>query len=128
MNRHSYYICLFLMCILSSSYAFAQKMPVQKQERKVWKKAEKIRKQLMNGAEFTKLAQKHSDDPGSAATGGDLGFASIGQFVSAYENAALQLMSGEISHPLKTKFGYHIIQLMEKQEDRYHTRHILIKD
>jgi parvulin-like peptidyl-prolyl isomerase len=59
------------------------------------------------------LAQQYSDDPGSAASGGDLGFVGKGQFVKEYEDAVHGMSLGQISDPVKSQYGYHIIQLLE---------------
>ena len=80
-----------------------------------------------NGEDFGKLAAEYSDDPGSAKQGGNLGFASRGIMVPQYEAAAMRLKPGEISQPIETEFGYHIIQLIERRGNEYNTRHILIK-
>lgn len=105
----------------------AQTEPSLAQEKAAFEEAEQIRKELIAGADFAKLAKKHSDDPGSADYGGELGFMGKGQLLPQYEKAALALAAGEISEPVKTEFGYHIIQLLEIQEGRFNTRHILIK-
>ena len=59
------------------------------------------------------LAQQYSDDPGSAASGGDLGFVGKGQFVKEYEDAVRGMSIGQISDPVKSQYGYHVIQLLE---------------
>lgn len=82
------------------------------------KKAEDIRKQLEGGADFAKLAKKYSDDPGSAQQGGELGFFGKGALDPAYEKAMFSLKKGEISEPVLTAFGYHIIQLEEVREQK----------
>lgn len=75
-----------------------------------------IRKQLVDGqASFAELARKYSED-GSATKGGDLGFASPGQFVPEFENALTALQPGEISPPIPTRFGVHLAQLIERRE------------
>ncbi|PID26657.1 MAG: hypothetical protein CR982_09415 [Candidatus Cloacimonadota bacterium] len=66
---------------------------------------------------FATLAQKFSDDKGSAAKGGDLGWFGRGKMVVPFENAAFSLKKGEISKPVKSKFGYHIIKLDGIRED-----------
>jgi parvulin-like peptidyl-prolyl isomerase len=62
---------------------------------------------------WKKLVQEHSSDTGSKETGGDLGFAARGQFVKEYEDAIAGLKVGEVSDPVKSSFGYHVIQLRE---------------
>ncbi len=71
---------------------------------------------------FAELAQKYSDDPGSKGNGGELGFFQRGQMVKPFEDAAFAMKkSGEISEPVKTPFGYHIIRFGERQEARVPT-------
>lgn len=79
------------------------------------------------GEQFEQLAKQYSEDPGSASSGGELGFWRLGELALAYEAAALALKPGEISDPVETQAGFHLIQLIERQKDRYNTRHILIK-
>lgn len=96
-------------------------------KQKALEEAQQIRNKLLAGADFTELARQHSDDPGSALLGGEMGFMQKGQLVPEYEAAALALAKGEISEPVKTEFGYHIIELIELREGEFNTRHILIK-
>jgi peptidyl-prolyl cis-trans isomerase C len=77
--------------------------------------AKNILERIKKGEDFGKLAQKYSIDPGSAKNGGDLGFFSAGQMVPEFETAAAQMNVGEISEPVKTKFGYHIIKVTDKK-------------
>ena len=86
-----------------------------------------IRKEIEQGEDFAKLAGIYSQDPGSSEHGGDLGWAEKGMLVSEYEVAMLALQPNGISMPVKTKFGYHLIQLMEVKGDRYRSRHILLR-
>src|SRR5690606_3253636 len=97
------------------------------QKREVSKKLLDLREQIMNGADFEELARKHSEEPAAASTGGNLGFQSRGDLVPAYEAAALKLKPGEISQPVETEFGFHLIQMIERRGNLYHTRHILMK-
>jgi peptidyl-prolyl cis-trans isomerase SurA len=75
----------------------------------------KLRKKVLDGADFAALAKKHSKDPGSAAKGGDLGWTSPGTFVAAFEEALASLSPGQISEPFKSRFGWHIVQLQEQR-------------
>lgn len=83
-------------------------------------KAQGILDQLHKGGNFADLARKNSDDPGSKANGGELGFIKKGVTVPAFEEAAFSQSPGQISGLVKTQFGYHIIQTEEKQTA--HTR------
>ncbi len=90
-------------------------------------KARGLLDSLRVGADFADLARRYSADPGSGAQGGDLGWAARGTFVPPFEAAAYALKPGELSAPTETQFGYHIIQLVERQGERLHLRHILVK-
>jgi parvulin-like peptidyl-prolyl isomerase len=74
-------------------------------------KAQDLEKQIKGGADFAALATKESDDAGSAANGGDLGFFHRGQMVPSFEAAAFAMQPGQVSDPVKSQFGYHIIKL-----------------
>lgn len=86
-----------------------------------------VRKQIVEqGADFATLAKKHSDDPGSGSKGGDLGFAERGTYVPEFEAEAYQLELNEISEPVETEYGFHIIQMLERRGNKIKLRHILI--
>ncbi|MDP4163620.1 MAG: peptidylprolyl isomerase [Bacillota bacterium] len=74
-----------------------------------------VKKQLDAGAKFEDLAKKYSQDPGSAKNGGDLGWFGPGKMLPEFENAAYALKINEISAPVKSQYGYHIIQLTGKK-------------
>jgi len=74
-------------------------------------KAEGILKRAEGGEDFAKLAKEFSQDPGSAAQGGDLGFAERKVYVGPFADAAFSMKVGEIRGPVKTQFGYHILKL-----------------
>jgi peptidyl-prolyl cis-trans isomerase C len=76
-------------------------------------KAQEIRKKLLAGGDFAAIAKTDSDDTGSAQQGGDLGEFRRGMMVPPFETAAFALKIGEISEPVKTPFGYHIIVVQE---------------
>ncbi len=79
-------------------------------------KAISITQRLNSGEDFATLAQKFSDDTGSGAQGGELDFFGRGQMVKEFEDAAFSLPIGQISEPIKSQFGYHIIQVEEKDK------------
>jgi parvulin-like peptidyl-prolyl isomerase len=78
-------------------------------------KAQEIRKKLADGGDFAALASAESDDTGSKKNGGELPFFHRGQMVAPFEQAAFALKVGEISEPVKSPFGYHIIKVEAKK-------------
>ena len=82
-------------------------------------KADAIETRLAKGEDFAAIAKAESDDKGSGAEGGSLGTMSRGQMVPAFEEAAFSLKDNEISKPIKTQFGYHIIQVLSRQAPPY---------
>lgn len=78
-------------------------------------KATDLLKQIRGGADFATLAKTNSDDPGSKVSGGELGSFTRGKMVPAFEQAAFSLQPGQTSDLVKTSFGYHIINVEEKQ-------------
>jgi peptidyl-prolyl cis-trans isomerase SurA len=74
------------------------------------------RKEILGGADFAVVARLYSEDPGSRAEGGDLGWATPGTFVPEFQAVLDTLEPNEISEPFKTSFGWHIVQLLEKRE------------
>jgi peptidyl-prolyl cis-trans isomerase SurA len=87
-----------------------------------------LKNQIMDGkADFQTLAKQYSQDPGSAPLGGELGFFRRGELAPEYEATALGLEVLEISDPVETAFGFHMIQLLERRGNTFNTRHILIR-
>lgn len=84
------------------------------------------REEIIGGVKsFQTIATLYSEDPGSRLNGGDLGWQSRGTMVPEFEAALFALEKGEISPVFETQYGYHIVQLLERKGDNYHTRHIL---
>ena len=81
---------------------------------------------LTAGGDFAEVAREHSEDPGSATHGGDLGCFSAGTMVPEFETAAFALKPGETSEPILSPYGYHLIKLREKREDALCANHILV--
>ncbi|WP_312936916.1 SurA N-terminal domain-containing protein [Stutzerimonas nitrititolerans] len=76
---------------------------------------EEIAAQLAAGGDFATLAKEHSDDPGSANEGGDLGYAGPGVYDPAFEDALYALEEGQVSAPVRSEFGWHLIKLLGVQ-------------
>lgn len=98
-----------------------------KLKKKFYDKAAALLDSIKTGKDFSELAKKYSDDPGSAAQGGDLGFVKKGVFYPEFEGAAFQLKVGELSGIVESPVGYHIIQMIERRGESINTRHILVK-
>lgn len=106
------------------SHIYIEPKPDSSVLQAIYNKALKIIDSINAGGNFADFAKRYSSD-GSAANGGDLGFARRGSFVKEYEEVAFTLQENEISKPVRTQFGYHIIQLVERRGDAVRTRHIL---
>ena len=87
----------------------------------------KIKQDIKNGESFESLARIYSEDPGSASKGGLYTNIARGKMVKPFEAAALNLQEGELSDPVESEFGYHLIQLVKKSGKMYDARHILLK-
>jgi peptidyl-prolyl cis-trans isomerase D len=85
---------------------------------KIRAKAEDVLKQIKGGADFAKMAEKYSEDPSNAKSGGDLGWVVRGQMVKEFEEAAFTQKPKEIGNLVTTTYGFHIVQVMEKQDAR----------
>ena len=105
------------------------KIPEVGKEQKDRTKSEllRIRDRVTNGESFEILATLYSQDPGSAQNGGNLGFVGRGVFQPEFEAAVFKLQEGEISLPVETEFGFHLIQLIEKRGNLFNSRHILLQ-
>ncbi len=88
----------------------------EKQNQAAEQKIKELHKRLMAGEDFAELAKANSEDVVSAQNGGELGWFGHGQMVPEFDAAAFALKPGEISEPIKTGYGYHIIQLEERQD------------
>ena len=111
--------------VLSKIVMFPKLTDAHKQE--IIDKLKKIKQDILNGESFENKARIYSDDPGSAANGGLYTNIGRGRMVKIFEATALNLQEGEISDPVESEFGFHIIQLVKKSGKLYDARHILLK-
>jgi peptidyl-prolyl cis-trans isomerase D len=112
-------------------YAAIPIVPSAKDIENTHEYAKMLLAQIKEGADFAEIARSSSDDPGSAAQGGELGdYTPHGRWVREFDSTAFALDSGEISEPIRTQFGYHIIQSlgkkMENEEELVKARHVLL--
>jgi peptidyl-prolyl cis-trans isomerase C len=84
-------------------------------------KVQDLRKKILAGGDFATLAKAESDDAGSAAKGGELGTFKHGQMVGPFDQAAFSIPVGEVSEPVKTQFGYHIIKITSRTSKPFDT-------
>jgi peptidyl-prolyl cis-trans isomerase SurA len=109
------------------SHVLLQVTPSDESYQEAYNKILRIQQMLEEGQDFTTLAPRHSEDPSVASNKGDLGWVSRGDLVKEFEEVAFALKEGEISDIVQTQFGFHLIQLVERQGEKIHVRHILIQ-
>ena len=97
------------------------------EENRVKAQLRDIKERIENGANFATLAIMYSEEPGADRTGGELPFYGRGELDAAYAAAAFNLRPGRVSNVVQSDFGYHIIQLVDRQGEKIKTRHILMR-
>ena len=108
-------------------HIFRNPKTTDKQKKQYRDFAQAVLDSIKQGESFEEMAKKYSEDPGSKAYGGDLGFVKKGVFYPQFEAAAFALEVGQISDVVETPVGYHIIELLERRGESIRTRHILFK-
>ncbi|MEX1139985.1 MAG: peptidylprolyl isomerase [Bacteroidota bacterium] len=108
------------------SNIFVTPKPDSQVEQQSTQRLRSILDSIRAGGDFAEFARRHSQD-GTAASGGDLGWAKRGTFVPEFESAVFSLPEGGISGIVKTEFGLHLIQLLERRGESVHVRHILLR-
>lgn len=108
------------------AHIYMQRKVTDAEKKLAKEKAQKILDSLKQGADFSELAKRNSDDTQSAINGGDLGFSKKGVFVKEFEEALYSLNVGGISDVVETEYGYHIIKLNEKKGELVKSQHILV--
>ena len=111
---------------ISLSHILIQVLPSDEVLQAKRVRVEEIQALLDAGGDFATIARTHSEDPGSASLGGDLGCFSPGTLVPEFEEAAFALKPGQTSGPVLSPYGYHLIQVREKREDSICASHILV--
>ena len=84
-----------------------------------------LKKRLMKGESFSDLAEKYSEDPGSRGNGGELGWVKRGSLVKSFETAAFTSQINQVTQPIESEFGFHLIETLQKKGDKILVRHIL---
>lgn len=116
--------------MISTQYRMSQIVLYPSKDEAVLSVKEKLlgfRQRIMDGEKFSTLAILYSQDPGSAAKGGELGMYSKSIFWPAFSDAAMALKPGQVSQIVETPDGFHLIQMIERNGDMFNVRHILIK-
>ncbi len=108
------------------SHLFVVPQPDSNIERTTRERLSKVRDSIAAGGDFADFARRYSVD-GTASGGGDLGWARRGDYVREFEEAVFGLQPGQISSVIKTQYGYHVVQLMERRGDQVRARHILLR-
>ena len=104
------------------------KPPIAEEERrKVIDRLNAFREEILAGKSMATLAILHSEDPGSGSNGGELGFLRRTDLVPEFTAVAFNLRPGETSRPVKTDYGYHLIQVIERKGEAINARHILLR-
>lgn len=86
-----------------------------------------LKSKVEKGEDFVALAKEYSEDYASASEGGGLGWHKPGNLIQEYETSIAGLKEGEISEPVESRFGFHLIQLLKRDGNKYNSRHILIR-
>jgi len=115
--------------VVPAQYSFSMiEMPITPSEEEI-NKIKQTQLDLYNrinqGEDFSELAKEFSDDPGTANSGGDQGYYNTGTLFPEFEKVAFNLEKDEVSEPVQTPIGFHIIKLLDKRGDQIHTQHIL---
>jgi parvulin-like peptidyl-prolyl isomerase len=103
------------------------KTPTAADSARVVRRAEELRQEILDGAAFGEVARRESSDQGSAANGGDLGTFTKGQMVPAFDSAVFSARIGQITDPVQTSFGVHLVEVTQRwAADSAQARHILL--
>jgi peptidyl-prolyl cis-trans isomerase D len=109
-------------------YTYIDKRPTAADTAASLLRAQEIRQEIVDGADFAEVAERESADSGSAAQGGSLGTFGRGMMVPQFDSVAFSIPVGELSEPFETSYGYHVLEVLSRDEeaDQVEARHILI--
>ena len=102
--------------------------PSEKSQKTAYEKTLTIKKEITQGLSFEEAAKKYSSDPGSKDKGGNLGYVSRGVFVDEFEKVVFTVEKNKLTDPVKTQYGYHLIEVLERTGEKVLARHILIRN
>jgi peptidyl-prolyl cis-trans isomerase SurA len=100
--------------------------PTQDARQAAYERARAIRDSILAGVDFCQLAARNSDDPNTRASCGDLGMRNCNDFVPEFCSACKKLQANEVSMPIETPFGFHIVRMLDRTLEQIHVQHILI--
>ena len=101
--------------------------PSEESSNKSLLKALSIRDEILGGLSFSEAAKKYSADPGSKDQGGNLGYVPRGTFVKEFDKVVFTIEKNVLTEPIKTQYGYHLIEVLERTGEKVLSRHILIR-
>ena len=101
--------------------------PSEESEKESFKKAMKVKNEILSGLSFEEAAKKYSADPGSKDQGGNLGYVPRGTFVKEFDRVVFTVEKNILTEPIKTQYGYHLIEVLERTGEKVLSRHILIR-
>jgi len=111
----------------SLSYVFFEVKPSEEDEQLVKERIQEVYNEAISGVDFAELAQYYSEDPRSASEGGDLDWFSQGTMVKEFDDVVFSLKVGQISEPLKTSYGWHVVKLTGHKGNEVRASHILMR-
>jgi peptidyl-prolyl cis-trans isomerase SurA len=121
--KRNFILFLFLGC---TNLLFAQVDSTKKTKSEALTFCYQLYERINKGESFAELAKKYSEDPGSAPQGGVYANINRGEFIPKFEEVLFKLKPKQISRPFKTEYGYHIVELLSQEGNKYTCRHILI--
>ena len=101
--------------------------PSEESEKESFEKAMKVKNEILSGLSFEEAAKKYSADPGSKDQGGNLGYVPRGTFVKEFDRVVFTVEKNILTEPVKTQYGYHLIEVLERTGEKVLSRHILIR-